>query len=266
MTRVLVALLVPLLLLPACQPRRDDHGAGPGTTATGDPGRLALAVTVVSAWPDQRVPGAPAPPVVRIAGDGGFRASVVDEETQERQLLTGRLDAARLDRLLDAAAALPTGDAYGPPGLDGSVTTVTLGSASGLPRTREIGVWVPEAQGYTGRDARHREAFVDLLDELDDAVREAGTPWEPERYLLLTAPMTVDDDRPRPSWPLPDVRPLPCQPLDADDAARLGGVLDVERHGPLGVDVDGAVHGVVLLPVLTDETCADLEPFRYPLE
>lgn len=276
MTRLLVVLLVSLLLLQACQPRRDAAGGDGGdggddtATASGDARDLLLAVTVTSAWPNLQVPDAPAQPHVRVAGDGSFRAAVDDAASARSTWLTGTLSPAVLDDLLGQADALPGPDAYGRPGLDGSTTSLVLGTGSspgsspGSSGSRRIEVWVPGDE-RDGAEGRARQAFVSFLTDLDAAVREAGVTWRPEHYLLLTSQRQADDDRPRPAWPLAGVDPLPCQTVDAGVAARLHAVLD-DRRGPIGLEHDGTVVGAVLLPVLTDETCAELEPGAYPLE
>jgi hypothetical protein len=261
--------------------------AGPtGTTSPTGPAdqrvptgseEVALAVTVVSAWPNLVVADAPTPPRVLIAGDGSFRATVWVDDAEEWQALSGQLPADVLADLLADAAALPTDDgAYGEPGLDGSATLVHLGRGSGLADPREINVWVPEADGYTGEARRHREQLLDLLDDVDDAVRAVGEPWEPTAYLLLSSekePAPGDEVRP---WPLAldpagqvveqgDADGLRCRRVDAAQVAEVLPQVDDALTAPPAWSSGGRTYGVLLLPVLADERCDEVEPYRWPL-
>ncbi|WP_340540644.1 hypothetical protein [Nocardioides sp. GXZ039] len=274
--------LLCLLLLSACggegdatsgDDRRDRDESRVQTS--GDFDQVALAVSVVSAFPDPEVQEVPTPPSIRITGDGSFRA--FDHVEGETRLLTGQLEQPELSDLLSEADALAT-SGYGDPGLDGSFTTVTLGSASGT-TPRAIEVWVPEAQGYEGSAAERRGELVAFLDHAADAVREAGRTWEPDQWFLISSEQYAGPGgEPLPVWPLDDVDPLSgealshrlgCQVIDAATAKRVRDVLDTQSSpsaGPSGWTIDGVPYSLRIVPVLTNETCAELEPYRYPIE
>lgn len=76
-----------------------------------------------------------------------------------------------------------------------------------------------------------------------DAVCEAGQTWEP-------------DDVDPPSGEALSHR-LGCQVIDAQSSPSAG---------PSGWTIGGVPYSLRIVPVLTNETCAELEPYRYPIE